>query len=318
MGVSGGKSLAIGLIGTRGRTVESLGAMLEAGGYEVRGASRGEVSEALRSLRACCAAVVVEVIEGTALCDALEDLAGQGQGAGIVAVTDAREVGLRVRLVEAGVGDVVARPLAGAELLARLARACARSAPGLCGDLGVAGLSEVLMLLHQQRASGELLVRTERLSATVWLDRGVLLGARASRGLWGEKALFRALRVVEEAAGTFAFYEGAPGPADLGVAQFDPLPTLILRAAQHADEFRALRAHLPSGPLRLASALTYNERCAEVSRWLQRNPSRSWTVDALIDASPLLDLEIARQLHEALTLHEVCCDPPPRHDPAGC
>ncbi|RDV39973.1 response regulator [Bradymonadaceae bacterium TMQ3] len=318
MGVSGGRSLAIGLIGTRERTVASLGAMLEAGGYEVRLASRGDVSETLRELQASCSAVVVEAIEATALSDALEKLAGQGQGGGIVTVTDAREVGLRVRLVEAGVGDVVARPLAGAELLARLARVCARVVPELRGALRVAGLSEVLMLLHQQRASGELQVRAERLTATVWLWRGVLLGARASRGLWGEKALFRVLRVVEEAAGVFEFYEGDPGPADLGGAQFDPLPTLILRAAQHADEFRALRAHLPSGPLRLVSALTYNERCAEVSRLLQRNLLRSWSVDALIDASPLLDLEIARQLHEALTLHEVCCDPPPRHDPAGC
>src|SRR5690554_3439049 len=163
---SGVEKRQIGLMGARPRTVESLGAMLEAGGYRVRGGRRVVAREALSGLRREGAVVVVEVLDATELAEALEELARRGEGGGCIAVTDARDVGLRVRLVEAGVGDVVARPLASAELLARVRCAAERSAqPGLAGDLKVAGLSEVLMLLHQQRAGGELRIIGSALTA---------------------------------------------------------------------------------------------------------------------------------------------------------
>ncbi|RAL24824.1 hypothetical protein DL240_01025 [Lujinxingia litoralis] len=292
--------------------------MLQAGGFRVRGVLRGAVHEALVALARECP-VVVEALEESELVEALEATVRQGLGERVVVITDAREVRLRVRLIEAGVAQVVARPLSSAELIARVARVRRLDSPaGLQGALKVVGLSDVLMLLHQQRASGELHVRGQTLQACIWMERGALLGARASQGLWGEKALFRALRVFDEEEGFFDFRDPRIKRGNLGLAHFEVLPALMLRGAQHADEFRALRASLPDGPLRASDGLTYSERCAEVFSILARDPERVWSVDALIDASSLLDLEVARQIHEAFKRQEVCCVQPPRHDPAGC
>ena len=215
--------------------------------------------------------------------------------------------GARIQRARAVEGD---RIMVGGSLLkvaaAGGAPAPQRAAPSPSGDRGRARaiegrleevpLSDLLQLFATARKTGVLSLSQDGHSAEIHFENGRLcrcvIDQRAD--LPPLKTFFRLLTWV---AGHF---ELLPAPLLVSDAAplVEPLEVLLAEGARHLDEFRRLHPRLPP---RLAPSGAPAEGLDEGDRELVALAARHGALQAVLDASPLPDLDVAKRLAVLLT-----------------
>lgn len=168
---------------------------------------------------------------------------------------------------------------------------------GFSGDLAFMGLPDLLMNLHQNMRTGELLVVMEDGEYGFAFSKGKLVYARGPHQSKGRKALFRAIRLFY---GRFSF---VPEPDETfsppKMYDYGELPNLVLSAVQESDEYPLTRQKLPPHPILVGltqQAPDVFSADFRVLRPLLQNPNRECTVDELIVQSNKTDLEAAQEV----------------------
>ncbi|MGZ8430222.1 MAG: DUF4388 domain-containing protein, partial [Candidatus Deferrimicrobiaceae bacterium] len=142
--------------------------------------------------------------------------------------------------------EFIRKPFHEEEILLRIQRALFQDplSEALTGDSEISGnLSQIFLpdlwqMLSMNRKNGILQVDTERVSGSVYIERGEIISA-ATRNIVGEKALFRLIPLKE---GKFRFL---PGKVGVRRTIFTPSQQAILEGMRHHDEFRKLGKDLP-------------------------------------------------------------------------
>lgn len=212
------------------------------------------------------------------------------------------------RCLDRGVAEFVTKPFDVSELAARVRKVLREvmedqhqhhpEPEGFAGDLSYMNLSDLLINLHQNMRTGELLVTMDEGEYVFELFQGKLVGMHGPLEMQGKKALYRAIRLFY---GKFVFTPSAEEVAPADAHDFGPLPNLILSAVQEADEYPLTRTQLPAHPTRVEIAS--DEARAEIFsgdfrilRPLLQSDDRCATIDELIAHYPKTDLEAAREL----------------------
>jgi CheY-like chemotaxis protein len=145
-----------------------------------------------------------------------------------------------------GVDGFIRKPFHEEEILLRIQRALYQDplSEALTGDSEISGsLSQIFLpdlwqMLAMNRKNGILQVEAERISGSVYLERGEIVSA-VTRNITGEKALFRLIPLKE---GKFRFL---PGKVGVRRTIFTPSQQAILEGMRHDDELRSLGDALP-------------------------------------------------------------------------
>jgi CheY-like chemotaxis protein len=146
-----------------------------------------------------------------------------------------------------GVDQFIRRPFHDEEVFQRIQRALFEDplAEILTGDSEISGnLSQVFIpdlwqMLSMNRKSGILQVEGERVTGSIYIERGEIISA-STQNLVGEKALFRMIPLT---VGKFRFL---PGKVGVRRTIFAPTQQIILDGLRHDDELRKIDAVLPS------------------------------------------------------------------------
>ncbi|MBW6504800.1 DUF4388 domain-containing protein [bacterium] len=145
-----------------------------------------------------------------------------------------------------GVDEFIRKPFHEEEILLRIQRALFQDplSEALTGDSEISGnLSQIFLpdlwqMLAMNRKSGILQVDGERVSGSVYIERGEIVSA-VTRNITGEKALFRLIPLKE---GRFRFL---PGKVGVRRTIFTPSQQAILEGMRHDDELCKLAGALP-------------------------------------------------------------------------
>ena len=145
-----------------------------------------------------------------------------------------------------GLDEFIRKPFHEEEILLRIQRALYQDplSEALTGDSEISGnLSQIFLpdlwqMLAMNRKNGILQVDAERVSGSVYIERGEIVSA-VTRNIIGEKALFRLIPLKE---GKFRFL---PGKVGVRRTIFTPSQQAILEGMRHHDEFRKLEKDLP-------------------------------------------------------------------------
>jgi DNA-binding NarL/FixJ family response regulator len=240
---------------------------------------------------------------------------------GIVVMVGQSATGFQRRLYAAGASLVVEKPCDPKLLVTKIERTAARSAGNLYpessddrpvdrsvgfeGSLSAMHVSDLLLVLSQNQATGWLQVRVGDARYRLAVEAGAVTGAMGPQSLTGRKAARRAIR---QTRGTFSFSE----VGELAVPshlhdEFERTDNLILMAMQEADELPRLLESLPSVQRQLRTTLSSESEIAElfgdtgVSALAPLlEGADPLTVAELIERSPSPDLEVAKMLKRAL------------------
>jgi hypothetical protein len=175
------------------------------------------------------------------------------------------------------------------------------------GRLDEVPLHDLLQLLATARKSGVLVIRTDAHEAEVRLERGRVIGCALDRrgDLSPQKVLFRLF------GWTSGQFELRPaGISDVTqVSMAESLDALLMEAARQVDEMRRLRSTLPGH-------FAVNEEFPEVAldeddRALVSVAARLRSLDAILDATPLLDVAAAERLASLRARGVLLDDPGP-------
>jgi len=219
--------------------------------------------------------------------------------------------GARVaRCLDRGIEEFIVKPFDPDELAARVRKilrsslrdgdeSTASQQEGFSGDLSYMNLPDLMINLHQNQRSGELVVTMEEGDYIQRYVSGNLVSAEGPNKMAGRKSIYRAIRLFY---GRFVF---APTPDDVtepDAEDFGPLPNLVLNAVQESDEFPLTRNQLPSEPLlvELAAGADQTEVASSVRllKPLLQSSSKQCTVDEMIFKAPKTDLEAASDILE--------------------
>ena len=145
-----------------------------------------------------------------------------------------------------GLDEFIRKPFHEEEILLRIQRALFQDplSEALTGDSEISGnLSQIFLpdlwqMLAMNRKNGILQVDAERVSGSMYIERGEIISA-VTRNIIGEKALFRLIPLKE---GKFRFL---PGKVGVRRTIFTPSQQAILEGMRHHDEFRKLEKDLP-------------------------------------------------------------------------
>jgi len=145
-----------------------------------------------------------------------------------------------------GVDEFIRKPFHEEEILLRIQRALFQDplSEALTGDSEISGnLSQIFLpdlwqMLAMNRKSGILQVDAERVSGSLYIERGEIISA-VTRNIIGEKALFRLIPLKE---GKFRFL---PGKVGVRRTIFTPSQQAILEGMRQDDEFQRLGDELP-------------------------------------------------------------------------
>ncbi len=146
-----------------------------------------------------------------------------------------------------GVDQFIRRPFHEEEIFQRIHRALFQDPLSeiLTGDSEISGnLSQIFIpdlwqMLSMNRKSGILQVEAERVSGSIYIERGEIISA-STQNIVGEKALFRMIPLT---VGKFRFL---PGKVGVRRTIFTPNQHTILEGLRHDDEMRKLGDSLPS------------------------------------------------------------------------
>jgi len=146
-----------------------------------------------------------------------------------------------------GVDQFIRRPFHEEEVFQFIQRALVQDPLSeiLTGDSEINGnLSQIFIpdlwqMLSMNRKSGILQVEGERVSGSIYIERGEIISA-STQNIVGEKALFRMIPLT---VGKFRFL---PGKVGVRRTIFTPNQQTILEGLRHDDELRKLGASLPS------------------------------------------------------------------------
>jgi CheY-like chemotaxis protein len=146
-----------------------------------------------------------------------------------------------------GVDQFIHRPFHEEEVFQRIQRALFQDPLSeiLTGDSEISGnLSQIFIpdlwqMLSMNRKSGILQVEGERVSGSIYIERGEIISA-STQNIVGEKALFRMIPLT---VGKFRFL---PGKVGVRRTIFTPNQHTILEGLRHDDELRKLGDSLPS------------------------------------------------------------------------
>ena len=146
-----------------------------------------------------------------------------------------------------GVDQFIRRPFHEEEMFQRIQRALFQDPLSeiLTGDSEISGnLSQIFIpdlwqMLSMNRKSGILQVEGERVSGSIYIERGEIISA-STQNIVGEKALFRMIPLT---VGKFRFL---PGKVGVRRTIFTPNQHTILEGLRHDDELRKLAGSLPS------------------------------------------------------------------------
>ena len=145
-----------------------------------------------------------------------------------------------------GVDEFIRKPFHEEEILLRIQRTLFQDplSEALTGDSEISGnLSQIFLpdlwqMLAMNRKNGILQVEAERISGSVYIERGEIISAN-TRNIVGEKALFRLIPLKE---GKFRFL---PGKVGVRRTIFTPSQQAILEGMRHDDELRRIGDALP-------------------------------------------------------------------------
>ena len=145
-----------------------------------------------------------------------------------------------------GVDEFIRKPFHEEEILLRIQRTLYQDplSEALTGDSEISGnLSQIFLpdlwqMLAMNRKNGILQVEADRISGSVYIERGEIVSA-ITRNIVGEKALFRLIPLKE---GKFRFL---PGKVGVRRTIFTPSQQAILEGMRHDDELRRLGDALP-------------------------------------------------------------------------
>lgn len=146
-----------------------------------------------------------------------------------------------------GVDEFLRKPFHEEEILLRIQRALFQDplSEALTGDSEISGnLSQIFLpdlwqMLSMNRKNGILQVEGEKISGSVYIERGEIVSA-STRNTVGEKALFRLIPLKE---GKFRFL---PGKVGVRRTIFTPSQHAIIEGLRHDDELRKLGPELPA------------------------------------------------------------------------
>ncbi|MEZ4461863.1 MAG: DUF4388 domain-containing protein [bacterium] len=256
--------------------------------------------------------------DGLRLWNDLRDRVG-GATPGFMLLTD-NGSGERIRdCLEAGMHEVMYKPFDLDELDGRLAKVfrvlalerrpvesvavvdedpAPPRAVGFSGELEYLGLPDLMMNLHQNARTGELVVTVADGDYIFSFRRGELTRVDGPRGLKHRKALFRAMR---ESLGRFSF-----NPLEqvrTSRQTYENMANLVLMAVQEADEYPLYRDRLSADPVPVtlstkADSISVAEHSA--IQPLLEGLIKSTTIDILIHACPNTDLAAAKELRELM------------------
>lgn len=213
-----------------------MGRCLEAAGFRITAvASATEALEACTVWRpdAIVAAAEMEGMTGVDLAYAMSEHTTLSD-VPLVLTGEEGDLG-RLEAFRAGVRDYIPRPFLDEELVIRVHRVVAPSAPassyGLRGSIVDIGLGTLLSLLEFERKSGILLLLRGGEIARVFVAEGKILKVEASTGNGAPKE--RLMRLLDWRDGQFEFSPAAIGGRDeLGVT----VTALLLEHARTRDE----------------------------------------------------------------------------------
>jgi CheY-like chemotaxis protein len=145
-----------------------------------------------------------------------------------------------------GVDEFIRKPFHEEEILLRIQRTLFQDplSEALTGDSEISGnLSQIFLpdlwqMLAMNRKNGILQVDAERISGSVYIERGEIISA-VTRNITGEKALYRLIPLKE---GRFRFL---PGKVGVRRTIFTPSQQAILEGMRHDDELCKLGDTLP-------------------------------------------------------------------------
>jgi CheY-like chemotaxis protein len=146
-----------------------------------------------------------------------------------------------------GVDEFIRKPFHEEEILLRIQRALYLDPLSealtvdseISGNLSQIFLPDLWQMLAMNRKNGILQVDAERISGSVYIERGEIISA-VTRNISGEKALFRLIPLKE---GKFRFL---PGKVGIRRTIFTPSQQAILEGMRHDDELRRLGDALPN------------------------------------------------------------------------
>jgi len=194
-----------------------------------------------------------------------------------------------------GVDEFIRKPFHEEEILLRIQRALYQDplSEALTGDSEISGnLSQIFLpdlwqMLAMNRKNGILQVETERISGSLYIERGEIISA-VTRNIAGEKALFRLLPLKE---GKFRFL---PGKVGVRRTIFTPSQQAILEGMRQDDELQKLGNTLPLATDAVAVVLEANEIAAAggVVREILLLAEFCATVEEIVDNCGFPDLVV--------------------------
>ena len=131
------------------------------------------------------------------------------------------------------------------------------SSPGFAGRLSLVSISDLLETMQANNNTGELRLKTDFGSATVWFENGQLLDAKIG-SFQGEAAVFRLLGLTD---GSFEI-KSTPVSRSRVITQ--PVRALLRRRSQRSVEWKALVEKLP--PLEPVGVVTAAPSPARAAR----------------------------------------------------
>lgn len=221
----------------------------------------------------------------------------------LMLLSDACDGARIARCLDRGIIEFIAKPFDPDELAARIRKVLREAhdehdnfeVDGFAGDLAYLGLPDLLINLHQNMRSGELVVTMDEGEYVFQLSRGQLVQTHGPDGMSGIKPLYRAIRLYY---GKFIFNPVDDSHTFSDVQDFGPLPNLILSAVQESDEYPLIREKLPGDSIEVTIAQKPGAFSGDmrILKPLIQAPDRITTIDHLIRLSPKSDLDAAKEL----------------------
>ena len=171
-----------------------------------------------------------------------------------------------------------------------------RPARGMQGRLEEVPLQDLLQLFGTARKTGVLAIQRAGHDAELEVDKGCLVRCviDGQSGLSARKSLVRLLAWTQ---GNFELHRAEPGAAPGGPPP-EPLEHLLLEGMRQLDELRRL---VPRLPTRFTLGAAPSEGVDEHDRALLAFAAQRGSLEGILDATSLTDLEAAKRLGALLT-----------------